>query len=372
MQPAAITPADSASASDQAPGTRLPTVEQLLDEGAAGQGSTGADTHSRLPMMAVPGNIMLQSAVGRLVEQKERIDQLVRDGLLAGLLPAEWSAAPGNELRAFVASVVPFASDAARGDTQPARVPLRFLLGHSQRWCMADVAEPHSLAAYLHSDARADSSGSDPAEVMLLASLGLAWAHSGRSRVGFLRAMDRQTLAARVTVLPYPEPERLALYQANIDGVVQSWCVLDKRRLRALAAPSLSLPLLAAYGVQAPKAWPGNWPAAQEVATALAQARGGKGVAEVDLVALAERIGRSRADDAWANASLMQLNTWVPRWRVFLASFIGLPATLLLLAGLALPGRVEAAVVAAALGFAGGAIAALAAPWVHARRRHLS
>ena len=34
--------------------------------------------------------------------------------------------------------------------------------------------------------------------------------------------------------------------------------------------------------------------------------------------------------------------------------------------------RVEAAAVAAALGFAGGAIAALAAPWIYARRKHLS
>ena len=32
----------------------------------------------------------------------------------------------------------------------------------------------------------------------------------------------------------------------------------------------------------------------------------------------------------------------------------------------------EAAAVAASLGFAGGAIGALAAPWVHARRKHLS
>ena len=50
--------------------------------------------------------------------------------------------------------------------------------------------------------------------------------------------------------------------------------------------------------------------------------------------------------------------TWVPRWRFFLGSFIGLPAGLLILAALALPGNVEAAAVAAALGFAGGAIAA--------------
>ena len=43
-----------------------------------------------------------------------------------------------------------------------------------------------------------------------------------------------------------------------------------------------------------------------------------------------------------------------------------------LIAALALAARVEAAAVAAALGFAGGAIAALAAPWIYARRKFLS
>jgi len=44
----------------------------------------------------------------------------------------------------------------------------------------------------------------------------------------------------------------------------------------------------------------------------------------------------------------------------------------LVAAALALPGAVEAATVAASLGFAGGAIAALAAPWIYARRKFLS
>ncbi|WP_282271787.1 hypothetical protein [Stenotrophomonas sp. PS02298] len=147
---------------------------------------------------------------------------------------------------------------------------------------------------------------------------------------------------------------------------------MDKRRLRALPVPALSLPLLTAYGVAAPEAWPSNWPAPADVGAELALARMGKGTAEVDLVKLVDKIRRDQANDAWTGASLMQLHTWVPRWRFFLTSFIGLPAGLLLLAALALPGRVEAAAVAAALGFAGGAIAALAAPWIYARRKHLS
>jgi len=351
-------------------GTVLPTVEALLDESPPREEVVAPA--SRLPLLAPPSNIMLQSAVARLVEQKDGIDALVRDGLLAGLLPAAWNAVPGNELRAFVASVVPFASDAVRGDTVPAQVPLKFLLGQSYRWGRNEVDEPKSLAVYLAADERASAGGNDPAEVMLLAPLGLAWAHQGRSRVGFLRAMGVATMAARVTTLPYPEASQLALYQVTVDGVSQVWCVRDNQRLRVLTAPSLTVPLLTAYGVIAPQPWPAQWPDPLEVGAELAQLRGGRDVVEVDLVKLVDKIRRGKAGEAWASASLMQLHTWVPRWRFFLASFLGLPAALLLIAALALPGQIEVAAVAAALGFAGGAIAALAAPWIYARRKHLS
>ncbi len=371
--PSDATPETSVPAAAGATGTGLPTVDALMDEQPPADADADAPApRYRLPQSAVPPTIMLQAAVARLVEQKERIDRLAREGLLDGLFPAEWSAVPGNELRAFVASVVPFASDSVRGETVAARVPLKYLLGQSHRWGRDDVAEPRSLSAFLASDERAAAGAADAAEVMLLGPLGLGWAQVGRSRVGFLRAMGAESLAARVTALPYPAPEQLALYQVSVAGATQVWCVLDNRRLRALSAPSLSVPLLTAYGVVAPQAWPAQWPDPVEVDAELGLAKAGKGAHEVDLVRLVDKIQRSRAGEAWSSASLMQLHTWVPRWRFFLASFIGLPAALLLIAALALPGRVEAAAVAAALGFAGGAIAALAAPWIYARRKFLS
>ncbi|KQO00254.1 MULTISPECIES: hypothetical protein [Stenotrophomonas] len=369
--PSDATPEAAVPAATDAAGTGLPTVDALMDEQPPADGDA-APPHYRLPQAAVPPNIMLQAAVARLVEQKERIDLLAREGLLDGLFPAEWSAMPGNELRAFVASVVPFASDSVRGETVAARAPLKYLLGQSHRWGKADVAEPRSLGAFLASDERAGAGAADAAEVMLLGPLGLGWAQVGRSRVGFLRAMGVESLAARVTALPYPAPEQLALYHVTVAGVAQVWCVLDSRRLRALSAPSLTVPLLTAYGVAAPQAWPAQWPDPVEVEAEIGLARAGNGAHEVDLVRLVDKIQRSRAGEAWSSASLMQLHTWVPRWRFFLTSFIGLPAALLLIAALALPGRVEAAAVAVALGFAGGAIAALAAPWIYARRKFLS
>jgi len=371
--PSDASPDTSAPDATTAPAVTLPAVEAPADGQAAETppATDEAPPRYRLPQAAVPPNIALQAAVTRLVEQKERIDQIVREGVLDGLLPAEWSASPGSELRAFIASVVPFVSDSTRGDTLSARVPLKYLLGRSHHWGRADVAEPKSLSVYLAADDRGTAGAPDMAEVMLLGPLGLAWAHVGRSRVGFLRAMGVESMAARVTALPYPAPEQLALYQVNVAGSAQVWCVLDSRRLRVLAAPALTVPLLTAYGVAAPQAWPAQWPDPAEVHTEIGLVRAGKGAAEVDLVKLVDKIQRRRAGEAWIGASLMQLRTWAPRWRFFLASFIGLPVSLLLIAALALPGSVEAAAVAAAMGFGGGAVAALAAPWIYARRKHL-
>ena len=73
----------------------------------------------------------------------------------------------------------------------------------------ADVAEPNSLAAYLASDERASADATDTAEVMLLGPLGLGWAQVGRSRVGFLRTMGVDSLAARFN-LRYHEQKLLS------------------------------------------------------------------------------------------------------------------------------------------------------------------
>ncbi|MNV65382.1 hypothetical protein D3C71_1580740 [compost metagenome] len=155
-------------------------------------------------------------------------------------------------------------------------------------------------------------------------------------------------------------------------GVTQLWCVLDRRKVRPLLAPWISVPLLTAYGVNAPQTWPTSFPAVEEVAAMLAAARGGKGPVEADLGKVAAKVAQDASGEAWMPVSLLQVGTWSPRWRYFMATFIGLPSLLLVVAALALPGAIEAAAVAASLGFAGGAIGALAAPWVHARRKHLS
>ncbi len=350
--------------------------DQTAPDALDGEGGTPAPgaIRYRLPMVSVPGNVLLKAAVQKLVEQKTQLDALARQGSLTGLIPAEWqgSGLRGVDLQGFVLSVAPFLHNASKDETAPARVPLRHVLGDAGRWDQHDVEEPKSLAFFLASDDRASAGTKDPAEVYLVGALGLAWAHEGRTRPGFLRAMGYDSMAARVHLLPYPAPAQLALYSVTAHGVTQLWCVLDRRKVRPLLAPWLSVPLLTAYGVTPPQSWPTSFPAVDEVAAMLAAARGGKGPVEADLGKVAAKVAQDASGEAWMPVSLLQVGTWSPRWRYFMATFIGLPSLLLVVAALALPGAIEAAAVAASLGFAGGAIGALAAPWVHARRKHLS
>ncbi|MGE6333862.1 hypothetical protein [Stenotrophomonas sp. NPDC077659] len=364
--------ATSAAAPD---GVSLPPQDALLDDAGTGQDSVElAPPRHRLPQIALPDNVVLNGAVQKLVEQKSRLDRLATEGLLGGLLPQEWQ---GNGLRAidlpsFVQGVLPFLQTGERGETAPARLPVRHVLGDDSRWGMDDVSEPKSLAWYLAADERATAGSKDVADACLVGALGLAWMQEGRSRPGFLRAMDQDSLAARVTMLGYPPPGELALYSVTAHGVAQIWCVHGRRRVRPLLAPWLSVPLLTAYGVAAPMAWPASFPPVEAVAEAIAAARPGRLVPEVDLGKVVAKIAEDAASETWQPVSLLQLNTWSPRWTFFLGTFVGLPSLLLVAAALALPGAIEAATVAASLGFAGGAIAALAVPWIHARRKHLS
>jgi hypothetical protein len=371
-------PGTSDSTVDAPTGVSLPPAEVLLDDALAHAGETDipdvAATLYRLPQVSVPDNVLLKAAVQKLVEQKTQLDQLARNPAVVGLLPSEWqgTGTRGVDLQSFVLSVLPYLHNATKAETAPARLPLKHVLGDSGRWGQADVAEPKSLAFFLASDDRATAGVKDPAEAYLVAPLGLAWAHEGRTRPGFLRDMGYTSMAARVHVLPYPEPGQLALYSVVANGIAQVWCVLDRRKLRPLLAPWLSVPLLTAYGVAAPVAWPTSYPSVDEVARALATARTGKGPVEVDLPKVVAKIAEDASGETWMPVSLLQVGTWAPRWRYFLATFIALPAALLVIAALALPGALEAAAVAASLGLAAGAIGALAAPWVHARRKHLS
>lgn len=327
----------------------------------------------RLPAVTMPENLRLQTAVARLVVQKQRIDAIVREGQLDGLWPASWLSLDGRsiDLSAFVQSVLPFIPENGQGQTAPGRINLKYTLGDDSRWGREQVDRPAPLAVRLAADDRAQPGSRDAAEVSLISPIGLCVPTQGKSRVGFLRQMGAASMAARVTALAYPSPTQLGLYAVAPGGQAQVWCVLGQRQVRRLEAHWLSVPLLNGYGVPEPKPWPESWPPVEAVAQALSECRGNC-VPEVDLVALSHRLKRDALGQRWVSTNLLQMRNWLPRWRFFLSSFIGMPVLLLVIAMLALPRAVEAAAVAAVLGFAGGAIAALAVPWVMARQRDVN
>jgi hypothetical protein len=258
-------------------GVTLPPQEALLDDAGTGEDTVDlAPPRHRLPQIALPDNVVLKGAVQKLVEQKSRLDALAADGQLAGLLPPEWQGT------ACVRSSCPPSSRACcrscnrRTWRDRARAPAGApCAGDDSRWGLDDVAEPKSLAWYLASDERATAGSKDVAEAYLVGALGLAWMQEGRSRPGFLRAMGQDSLAARVTMLGYPPANELALYSVTAHGQQQIWCVHGRRRMRPLVAPWLSVPVLTAYGVPAPVAWPSSFPPVEAVAELLATARQG-------------------------------------------------------------------------------------------------
>ncbi|WP_311554406.1 hypothetical protein, partial [Stenotrophomonas maltophilia] len=265
-------------------GVTLPPQEALLDDTGTGEATVDlAPPRHRLPQIALPDNVVLKGAVQTLVEQKSRLDALAADGQLAGLLPPEWQGhgVRAIELSTFIQGVLPFLQPGERGETAPARLPVRHVLGDDSRWGLDDVTEPKSLAWYLASDERATAGSKDVAEAYLVGALGLAWMQEGRSRPGFLRAMGQDSLAARVTMLGYPPANELALYSVTAHGQQQIWCVHGRRRMRPLVAPWLSVPVLTAYGVPAPVAWPSSFPPVEAVAELLATARQGRALPEV-------------------------------------------------------------------------------------------
>lgn len=357
-------------------GVTLPAQEALLDDAGTGEDSVDlAPPRHRLPQIALPGNVVLKGAVQKLVEQKARLDALAAEGQLAGLLPPEWQGhgARAIELSTFIQGVLPFLQTGERGETAPARLPVRHVLGDDSRWGLEDVAEPKSLAWYLASDERATAGEQGRRRGVSGGRIGPG-VDAGRPQPPRLPARDgpgEPGSAGDHARLPASTNE-LALYSVTAHGQPQIWCVHGRRRMRPLVAPWLSVPLLTAYGVPAPVAWPSSFPPVEAVAELLATARLGRALPEVDLAKAVAKIAEDAASDAWQPVSLLQLNTWSPRWHFFLGTFVGLPSLLLVAAALALPGVVEAATVAASLGFAGGAIAALAVPWIHARRKHLS
>lgn len=210
----------------------------------------------------------LLAAVRQLVELKAAADELVRRPEAALADPGLRDLGPGsmNPL-AFLRACLPFLGTEGTEPDEPLYVPLAQLVGESCRWLPDNVPEgkrEERLAYFLHPD-RSDESKPDPAEYFSWPDLGLFAAHEGKNRVAFLRSCGVAEVPASVAAHPYPASTRIRLYTMEGHGVRETWAVLDGRWVARPPLLRLGLRLLSAYGVPAPKPWPGSYPRASDV-----------------------------------------------------------------------------------------------------------
>ncbi|MEY2161434.1 hypothetical protein [Rhodanobacter sp. FW106-PBR-LB-2-11] len=140
-------------------------------------------------------------------------------------------------------------------------LPLPCVIGMSWRWTEPE-ARPgrEDLAAYLLAPARADRTDPDAASGWWVPDFGIGAMHEGKNRVRYLRdTCGAELMPASLTTLRFPRADRLQLLEAEAGPGRFYALLLDGRWLAVLADPSLSLPLLRAYGVH-PAPWPNRLP----------------------------------------------------------------------------------------------------------------
>lgn len=235
----------------------------------------------------------LRRAIVDMVILKDQLDRL--PGRLGAVLAHKLGAGVGTVGPwSFTCTVLPFLSDlASEVDGQfPALVPASATIGESCRWTEHPQGFPELAAveAFFTDPARADAHAHEGALYTWVRELGLFVAHEGKNRVRFLRDRGVQYIPAQVSTHSYPAADRITIYSARVHGRDEHVAVLDGCRLRCVVMPTLTLPVMAAYGVQHVRQWPAQWPSPEAVFRELDEAyRPERRTKEVDLQGLIER-----------------------------------------------------------------------------------
>lgn len=325
----------------------------------------------------LPGDQKLCLAAQNLVDAKDELDDLIGRPAVQALVPSYLTTSHGRAVDGwtFARAVVPFLELGSGSRRFPGRVPLLNVIGEPWREPRSELydSEEHraGLADYLSSDERSARDDPDPAEVVWIQALALGVAREGRNRVPFLRRMAHADMPARVESIDYPARDRLAVYGVPAPGQPVYWCLKDKRWLQPLPLPSFTLPLLAAYGVPGPLAWPEDWVKPDVVREAIEHH--GSDPAwriRIDLPALVKVEQAKQAYDVFVPAAPLDLAGIQFNWRMgtsVLAGWLGA-----MLVGLVLPSEWRMAVHAGASGGLIGIAAGLTGHFIFARRRHLA
>jgi hypothetical protein len=187
-----------------------------------------------------------------LCDLKYHLDMICCPGLIQDF-QNDWMgvsntcAFPGDS---FLSKVIPFLkleSDSP-GKSFDAMVDCRHVLGASingkpKQIKVEDV--PDSIAKYSRHHPEDSLSR---AKYRWYRPLGILVAHEGKRRVAFMRVHGNLPIAARVTPVGYPAPERLKLIE--VSGHRLLFAMLDDRYLQLLERPDVTRRYLTAYGVK--------------------------------------------------------------------------------------------------------------------------
>lgn len=195
----------------------------------------------------------MRAASRELCDLKYHFDMVSRDGIFQDF-QNDWMGASGTcafHGSTFLSRVVPFldvGSESCGGPFE-AMVDCRYVLGASIKGKPKHIKAtdvPERIARYSkhHPD-----NGLIRASYWWYRPLGTLVAHEGKHRVAFMRTQGDLPIAATVTPMGYPAPERLKLIRVSGNRSL-CFAMLDERYIQLLACPDVTRRYLSAYGVE--------------------------------------------------------------------------------------------------------------------------
>ncbi len=312
----------------------------------------------------------MHQAIITLVQAKSRLEQLATGARADRELARRAGALSMEDGATFFREIFPFCDKwYPLGPTQLCQVPLDRTIGLSWRWRPEHV--PKEKRSELLTWLTTCTEGTERAQVLWIAPLGLYLAHEGKNRVAFFRSEGVTHYPAFTTPYGYPEPERLRLIQSSGPHGDEWWAVLDQDRITPLRHPEWALPVLTAYGVSTSKGWPADYPSCAALREEIVlRSQMPRRLDDDGSASLLDLQAKAAKDSEIISASLLDLQDVSVRtgWKKAIGGLVG---TGLIGSLLAPPPLGMAAFACAGLGAAAMIVALLFTPTLAVPRRRL-
>lgn len=215
------------------------------------QNSTASDT------LDLQVSERMKDASRMLCDLKYRLDMDSREGILQAF-QNDWMGSSntcaffGSD---FLSMVVPFLNvcDEVIGEHFQAMVDCRQVLGASIKGKPRHIA-PHLIPERIAHYSRHHDDGLSRAQYWWYQSLGVFVANEGKHRVAFMRDQGDLPIAARITPIGYPAPDRIKIVKVS-GRYWRYFALLDGRYLQVIERPDITRWYLSAYGVKEITSW---------------------------------------------------------------------------------------------------------------------